>query len=118
MKKNGFTLIEVIGILVLLILILSITFPVVSNTIKNSKQKLYNDQIEFIKDATKNYLLDLNGPKPSSVSLQTLTDNNYMDEGIIDPRDDTPMNGCVLISFDSVYNTYDLTYLEQACPAP
>lgn len=115
MKKNGFTLIEVVGILVLLILILSITFPIVTSTLKNSKEKLYVDQIEFIKDAAKSYLIDLQGAKPSSVSLQTLINTNYIEEGITDPRDDTLLNGCIYITFDNVYNTYDLTYMEQSC---
>src|SRR5574344_487510 len=115
--KKGFTLIEVIGILVLLVFIVSITFPVVSSVIKSSKEKLYNDQKAMIVDGAKSYVLDLTEPITTSacVSIDTLLNGNYLKGEIKDPRTDTDMDGSVLITYNTTYKSYDFTYREQGC---
>ena len=47
--KKGFTLAELLGVIVLLGALMLIIIPLVSNSMKDSKQELYNDQIESIK---------------------------------------------------------------------
>ena len=58
MNKKGFTLIELIAVIVILALISLIVFPTVNSIIKNSKEKAYNVQIDEIINAAKNYLTD------------------------------------------------------------
>ncbi len=58
MNKKGFTLVELIAVIVILALISLIVFPAVNSMIKNSKEKAYNVQIDEIIDAAKNYLSD------------------------------------------------------------
>lgn len=57
MGKKGFTLTEVLGVLTVLALLALLITPVVSKTIKNNKQKLYNDQIKIIERAAKDYAI-------------------------------------------------------------
>lgn len=57
MKKNGFTLIEVLGVMIVLTLLALLITPVISKTIKDNKQKLYNIQIKKIETAAKDYSL-------------------------------------------------------------
>ena len=45
MNKKGFTLIEIIAIIILLSVIALITYPVINNLIINSKEELYEKQI-------------------------------------------------------------------------
>ena len=45
MNKRGFTLIEIIAIIILLSVIALITYPVINNLITDSKEKLYEKQI-------------------------------------------------------------------------
>lgn len=51
LKKKGFSLAELIGVVVLLGAILLIIIPVVSKSLKDSKQQLYDNQIENIKQS-------------------------------------------------------------------
>lgn len=46
---KGFTLAELLGVIIVLGVIALITFPIVNNTIKENKEKLYNSQLEEIK---------------------------------------------------------------------
>lgn len=57
MKKNGFTLSELLGVIVILGVISLITFPLVLNTLSESKEKAYLVQINQIKTAAKDYII-------------------------------------------------------------
>ena len=46
---KGFTLAELLGVIIVLGVIALITFPIINNTIKENKEKLYNSQLEEIK---------------------------------------------------------------------
>lgn len=52
--KKGFTLIEMIGAIILLGMLSLLIIPIVNKNIKQSKEKLYIAQIEEIKLATEN----------------------------------------------------------------
>lgn len=72
MKKNGFTLAELIGVVVLLGAILLIIIPVVSKSLKDGKQELYNNQIEGIKQALETWATD-NKPNVNETYYLTLS---------------------------------------------
>ena len=63
--KKGFTLIELIGIIVILGVISFIVFPVVSSSIKNGKEKAYNEQVGRIIEAAKKWANDNTDLLPS-----------------------------------------------------
>ena len=54
--KKGFTLVELIVVVVLLGLISVFTFPSVNKTIKNRKEALYNIQVDNIKASALSYV--------------------------------------------------------------
>lgn len=58
MKKNGFTLVELLGVLVVLSVILMIAFPLITTYINKSKQKAYDTQMELIITGLKDYAID------------------------------------------------------------
>ena len=58
MKNKGFTLVEVIGILVIIAIISLITIPLVGNTITKSKGQVNDTQIKLLEIATGNYITD------------------------------------------------------------
>ena len=53
MKKNGFTLIEILGVITLLALLSVIVLMVVDNSLKNSKETLSQAQLDNIKSTRK-----------------------------------------------------------------
>ena len=55
MNKKGFTLVELLGVLVVLSVILMIAFPLITTYINKSKQKAYDTQMEIIMTGLKNY---------------------------------------------------------------
>ena len=57
-KRKAFTLIELMGVLVIIGILTVILVPVINNTIKNNKQKLHDKQIELIKVAAQNLATD------------------------------------------------------------
>lgn len=57
MKNKGYTLIEIIGVIVILSLIIMISVPTISGVLKSSKNKAYNIQVEEIKSASESWSL-------------------------------------------------------------
>ena len=57
MNKKGFTLVEVLAVIILLSAIISITVPIVTNVINTSRDSVYKSQINKILSATYDYSL-------------------------------------------------------------
>ncbi len=89
--KKGFTLAELLGVIVILSLIALITVPAITDTLQNYKIKLCNTQLEEIISAAKTWGADNLVKLPSSegqiktVSLKTLSDYGYIDAVIQNP---------------------------------
>lgn len=66
--KNGFTLIELVMVILLLGLIAIITVPTVNQAIKNSKIDTYERQVETIENTARTYMSKHSGMLPSQSS--------------------------------------------------
>ena len=55
LKTLGFTLVELLAVIVILGVLALITFPIIDGTIKNSKEKALASTIKSIEDAAYNY---------------------------------------------------------------
>ena len=66
MKKSGFTLVELIAVLVILGLISLIAIPTVNESLKKYRDSLYNDVIKNIEQSAKNWGADNIGRLPNS----------------------------------------------------
>jgi len=87
--KKGFTIVELITVIVLLSLIALFTYPVVTKTIKNRNEDLYQIQIKNIKDAALSYINknSLLKDDPVIVTVCQLKQNGFLEQDIKDPRD-------------------------------
>ncbi|MCI9233542.1 MAG: prepilin-type N-terminal cleavage/methylation domain-containing protein [Bacilli bacterium] len=83
MKKSGFTLPEVLGVLTVLALLALLITPVVSKTIKNNKQKLYNVQIETIEKAAHDYAIKNTDILPEEGNTSYLTLGEIKRSGLL-----------------------------------
>lgn len=54
--KRGFTLVELLGIIVVLGIIATIVTPIIQNTLSENKDTVYNSLVEQIKGTAKDYL--------------------------------------------------------------
>lgn len=118
--KKGFTLVELLAVLVILAVIATISFPIVSNILENSEEKAYEQQIAEIKKAAKNFETENNNllievdenDNVQNIScyvrLDVLKNGGYLeDKETIDPRDDSSMDNAVVdLQFDVNSNQY------------
>lgn len=109
MKNNGFTLIEVLAVLIIIMILITITIPILSDKMKETKTKAMEAQVNNIEIAAKKYATDnirdldeLNRFGFMNLSLKTLIDNNYIGANI-----KNPMNNETLFIDDVIYITLD-----------
>ena len=129
MKKKGFTLVELIGVIILLGVLSLIAFPVVNNSIKNAKENAYKTQINEIVEAAKKWgvehsdeLPEMNTNGAISIDIPTLIQSGYLkrteDGTLKDPRDENAsITGCVVITYSDEYKQYEYKYDEE-CSVP
>ena len=102
MKKKGFTLVELIGVLVILGLIATFSVPALTKTMKDSSEKQYNEYLKNITLAAENYFHSetdgtLNGKY--FIKIKTLYDSGYLKkEKNPKTNEDTNENSTVMIS--------------------
>ena len=91
MKKNGFTMIELIGVVTLLFAVALIAIPTVEKIIKEGKDKAYQIQLDMIELATQNYLsentdIKINEGKSIVVTFEELKKGKFLDYDIKDVK--------------------------------
>ena len=94
MKKNGFTLVELLAVITLISVISLIAMPAVQESIYTSKQKAYDTQISNIKKAAKDwssenlsYLPEEDG-ESITITLYSLMSLGYIEDSLINPKTD------------------------------
>lgn len=111
-NRKGFTLVELLAVLVVLAVISTIAFPIVNNMIDAAEEKAYEQQIKTIQKAAKNWEadnsnllieIDENDEMVNIscyVTLDRLKYEGYLENvETIDPIDDSIMDSYV-VSFE------------------
>lgn len=102
MRKNGFTFIEILGVITLLALMSVIVLTVVDKNLKDSRQVLSDVQISNIKSAASMWRTDNVDLIPDSgyyaITLGYLIDNGYFKEDVIDPSNEASYNRNLVIN--------------------
>ena len=103
MKKNGFTFIEILGVITLLALMSIIVLMVVDKSLKDSKSTLSDVQIENIKSAASMWRTDNIEYIPTSgyytITLGQLIDSGYIAD-IVDPKSGNSFNRNLVVKVD------------------
>lgn len=89
MKKNGFTLIELIAIILVLAAICLVSFPTILNMAKQNDKNTYEEYKKTICLAAKTYVTNENKITDQSeiiVSVKNLVDLDYIEDTLINPK--------------------------------
>ena len=114
--KKGFTLVELLVVIVILGLIALVVYPAILGVINNSKQKASENQEKIIENAAKKWGLENSSKLPDKdkvckVELKDLT--KYIgNDDFIDPKTNKGIEGCVKVSLaaENEGNQYQYHY--------
>lgn len=102
-KKNGFTLVEVLTVLIILSIVVVIAVPIVDNAIKQSKERSYLIQLQGIEEAAKTWAGEHifetpNEENPTkTLELSELIRLGYVEKDIINPKTKEPFIGVKVV---------------------
>ena len=118
MFKKGFTLVELLAVIVILAVIALIATPIVKKSIDNSKNQALKETINSIERAAYNYGYQNDigySTEYKKLTLDELIDKGFLKGDIINPVTNEKMNGCVLYRWNETNNQYEFKYNEE-CP--
>jgi len=114
MKKNGFTLAELLGVIVILAAIALIAFPPIINQIKKSRGELDDALNQLIYSAAKQYLEDKNynlDGKSYCIKLSVLVNDGKLVEPITDSKGNVlSLNSVFYIKYPELTESSNITY--------
>lgn len=117
--KKGFTLVELIITVSLIVLIGFIAVPGVRNLISDSKQKAYDSMVNTIEDAAKSYTylnssdvdvtIAANGY--ADVTILVLQQNGLLKTELIDPLTNSSVSTSTVVRITKNSNLYSFEYM-------
>ncbi len=105
--EKGFTLTEMLAVIVIIVIMGMLASPVLVNMIKNSNETSYESIVNDIALAGQSYASNKGGTLVQ-VSMQTLQAEGYISKKT-NPIDNTEMKGCIYIVDGENY------YKEETC---
>ena len=78
-KEGGFTLVELLGVIVILGLIVAISIPLIGNVIDGAEQNTIDAQKELVMDAAQMYEIENDIPT-SGITSTKLAEEGYLEE--------------------------------------
>lgn len=112
MKKQGFTLVELLGVIVILGIIAAIATPIVQKTLNNNRDKLYGIIETQLKDYTKDYLalntdrLPVNDGDTADITLEALKKNGNLQINVVNPRTNNVISNQSYVKVTKKNNNY------------
>ncbi len=109
--KKGFTLVEVMGVLLVLSIMFLIGTSSVTKIIKENKQKLYNEQVNSFIESAETWALGNASSLPEvgssiKLTLKTLIDENFIKKGIKNPVTNEPFSNDEYICIFNINGNY------------
>ena len=117
--KKGFTLFELLAVLIIIGILVGITIPSVLKIIESRKQTLYESTIKELEKVAKIYLTDninlyskLETDEYIDVTTHVLCAKKYTTCPIIDPRDNSIIKGKIRVTFNNDEYSYVFSNIE------
>ncbi len=118
-NRKGFTLIELIGVIILLGIIALITYPIVGAVIEESQQKAYEKQISELERLSYTWITrNLNKlTKDESIeyklNFSELNDSGLVSSSqIMSPITGENIPGCIIVTYEESTNKFIANYSE------
>ena len=119
MNKKGFTIVEILGVIVVLAVIMALVIPNLTKSSSNAKERLYETKVEMIKKAAILYAQDnytqLVGDNVGYSVTRRITSGLLIEEGyyvadketsdggvLVDPRTNEEMVLTIKLIFDTI----------------
>ncbi len=122
MNKKGFTLAELLGVVVIISILAILAFPPIINQIKKSRNKISDATMKILTSATEMYMdyhqnqFPINPSTTYCITLQQLVDDNQLEDPITDASTGTSYALTKFVKVVIVTNS-DITYtLVDTCP--
>lgn len=117
---KGFSLIELLAVIVVLGIVAAITYPAITDLTKKGEERAYQQQIDNLEDIarkwTSTHLDKVGYDTIYYLTLDELSQDDLIkSKDILNPKTEEPMLGCIEIKWDNAYSQHIVTYLER-CP--
>ena len=121
LNKNGFTLVELIGVVILIGLIALIAIPSVDYVIKKTKDNAYDRTLDTLKDGLRNWVTDnkeliYEDGEEIIVTLADLKEQGYIEYDIKNPKTSTCLANTMQFKITRVKNdekdTYEYNFID------
>ena len=119
MKNKGFTLVELLAVVALLMLLVTIVTPKVIKQLNTSEDTIQHQQINTLIDIAKIYTNQNTNKLPEENDTSILTIEELKQSGlinkneIIDPKTKEQITGCIIITIE--HNKYKYEYSKNNC---
>ena len=110
--KKGFTLVELLGVIMILGILALVTTNVISNSLNESKNDLYNIQINNIIESAKVWAnanvfsLPENDGEFVDITLGELKEAGFMDDDVINPITNEQFSNSMKVRITKIGNNY------------
>lgn len=121
MRKKGFTLVEVLAVLVIMGVLMAITIPSIINSLDKKKNREYEKIVEEIESSAKLYVTQnesvqqfLNQSGSINISYNTLVSEGLINGNEIDPLTDEKWNENAYVKVSKDGSTLKAEYIKNA----
>lgn len=115
MNKKGFTLIEILSVLVIVSILVVISIPSISDMLEKSKEKSKQEVIQMVKSAAEMYALDYKIGLAEPIYMTELC-KNYLKCPIKDPITDAEITGYLYSRIDKANSNARVYELKTGTP--
>nr|MBP3258778.1 type II secretion system protein [Bacilli bacterium] len=115
MNKKGFTLVELICSVAILVLLVTMTTIIILNVVENTNEELDEGTKLVLYNAAESYLIDnasVGANGTYTVTVATLLNNDLISETFIDSQDNKIItkDSCVKVNVTNGAMTYEFSY--------